>query len=326
MLSASGLKNWRMAKEEIDELARGIQGAGMSEEGSLDIQPEIGEFKSTTASVLKQWEDYEKTLELNMLDDPILPSNSGFQDTADSTDPSTESWVSPDADEEMEVEEDWTIHRGQLAGEYSEREQKMIYREMNIMLGFMGGYLTIPKDEAGYILTLPTHDKLERMREEALKNFHLRNAKGKTSKNGPFIKESSTLEPEQSGKNDPKVKLPPKVQEPKNPKEKVPPKMPKENRDKEPARPEPATLTTDTDDGFDIVENVWDYGMLGFDSGDKQARFQPDKMGWTLEGWRAAARELDPCAAPGQFFELMIKKSPKRTTYRRKYKHFNFSF
>nr|QUN00636.1 phosphoprotein [Perhabdovirus perca] len=320
MLSAKGLKNWSLAKEGIDELARGIQSAGQSEENSLDMQPEVGEFKSKTASVLKQWEEYEKTLGSFTDDEPVLPSDSGFQESAESIDPSLESWVSPDPEEEMEVEGDWTVHRGELAGKYSDREQNMIYREMNIMLGFVGGYLTLPKDGEGYILTLPTPDKLERMREAALRHFQLHTGSKEDPSKGIKVKPQAVKKAE-TRKPDP-VKPAPKTTAPKpDEASTAEPEMPKET-----PPVSPPAAPADPNDGFDIVENIWDYGIIGFDSARRQAKFHPLKMGWDIGSWRAAAREIDPCAPPNQFFELMIKKSQKRNIFRRKYLNLNFSF
>nr|UVT38882.1 phosphoprotein [Perhabdovirus perca] len=319
MLSAKGLKNWNLAREEVEALAKGIQGAGHSEESSLDVKPEVGEFKSTTASVIEQWKEFEKTLGPFTDEGPVLPSDAGFQDSAESTDPSLESWVSPDLEEEMEVESDWTIHRGQLVGTYGEIERNIIYREMNVMLGFAGGYLTIPKDMDGYILTLPTPDKLERMRGENLRHGPL-NAR---SKNDP-------------GKEiQPKPRLTKKTAEPKPKPAELKPQpsvlKPKKAPITEPSKPKvtpevPPVGLVETDDNFDIVENIWDYGIIGFDSSQRQAKFYPLKMGWDIGSWRSAAKEIDPYAPPNQFFELMIRKSQKRNIFRRKYPNLNFSF
>nr|UVT38881.1 phosphoprotein [Perhabdovirus perca] len=319
MLSAKGLKNWNLAREEVEALAKGIQGAGHSEESSLDVKPEVGEFKSTTASVIEQWKEFEKTLGPFTDEGPVLPSDSGFQDSAESTDPSLESWVSPDLEEEMEVESDWTIHRGQLVGTYSEIERNIIYREMNVMLGFAGGYLTIPKDMDGYILTLPTPDKLERMRGEDLRHGPLNTG----SKNNP----SKGIQPKPrltKKTADPK----PKPAEPKpQPSVLKPKKAPITESSKPKVTPEaPPVGRVETDDNFDIVENIWDYGIIGFDSSQRQAKFYPLKMGWDIGSWRSAAKEIDPYAPPNQFFELMIRKSQKRNIFRRKYPNLNFSF
>nr|UVT38880.1 phosphoprotein [Perhabdovirus perca] len=319
MLSAKGLRNWNLAREEVEALAKGIQGAGHSEESSLDVKPEVGEFKSTTASVIEQWKEFEKTLGPFTDEGPVLPSDSGFQDSAESTDPSLESWVSPDVEEEMEVEGDWTIHRGQLVGTYSETERNIIYREMNVMLGFAGGYLTIPKDMDGYILTLPTPDKLERMRREDPRHGPLKTG----SKNNPSkgIQTKPRLTKQTA---DPK----PKPAEPKpQPSAPKPKQAPITGPSKPKVIPEaPPVGHVETDDNFDIVENIWDYGIIGFDSSQRQAKFYPLKMGWDIGSWRSAAKEIDPYAPPNQFFELMIRKSQKRNIFRRKYPNLNFSF
>ncbi|QIQ19251.1 phosphoprotein [Perhabdovirus trutta] len=326
MLSADARTRWSGAKQDIETLARGISGAGRSEEISLDIEPEKGDFKPVTTSALSEFEVYTLTAE-EMLQEygggeedeeedqyhAILPSDPGFQDESNPSDPSLESWTGQPRDEEMEVDNDWNVYKGSLMGDRTEKEKTMIYREMTAMLGLLGGFLTVPKEGDHYLVAMPSSNRVERLSDEALRNKKIERAqaekereKQQSSQGLPCVPAFSVEQPKQ-----PLVAVP------------RPPGLVKAPKLADPKPKKAVEKCNYTSLEGTIGRKVWDSGVNGMDASGKIANFSPLKMGWNIKDWDTRVSELGEVTTPQQLFLLMVQKSQKRNIYKRKYIRFS---
>nr|QIQ19261.1 phosphoprotein [Perhabdovirus trutta] len=327
MLSSNAQAKWSGVKQEIETLARGISGAGRSEENSLGIEPEKGEFKPVATSALSEFEVYTLTAD-EMLKEyggdgeeeeegdqyyAILPSDPGFQDESNPSDPSLESWTGQARDEEMEVDNDWNVHKGHLMGERTEREKTMIYREMTAMLGLFGGFLTVPTDGDHYLVAMPSSNRMDRLGDEALRNKQIERAQTKKDQKKSHAAEGSPQIPTFS------------VERPKQAPAAVP-RPPGLVRPSKPAEQKPKKVVEKCNyvslEGT-IGRKVWDSGVNGADVNGKVANFSPLKMGWNIKDWDTRVSELGEVTTPQQLFLLMVQKSQKRNIYKRKYVNFS---
>nr|AIY29090.1 phosphoprotein [Perhabdovirus anguilla] len=159
MLSSNKNKN-KFDLEGIQLLAKGVKNAGESIDKATDEKPEhlSDAFSKYTEYLSNESKGDEEDFQFEQVD-------YGFQESPESNNPLQESWVAKD-DLEPDMGKSWVEYQAKMSFDYSEQVKPTVMREINGLLGMLGGFAKFQDGKKEYLFYLPEKKESEERRSD----------------------------------------------------------------------------------------------------------------------------------------------------------------